>query len=36
FYILPLLAARAVLDIVSTVLIHDISRYSHYLSRPFF
>ncbi|KAK1466140.1 hypothetical protein CCUS01_07488, partial [Colletotrichum cuscutae] len=36
FCILPLLAARAVLDIVSIVLIHGISRYSHCLARLFF
>ncbi|KAK1460463.1 hypothetical protein CCUS01_08981, partial [Colletotrichum cuscutae] len=33
FYILPLLAARAVLDIVHTVLIHSINRYSHCLNK---
>ncbi|KAK1524275.1 uncharacterized protein CCOS01_09362, partial [Colletotrichum costaricense] len=35
-YILPLLAARAVLNIVSTVLIHGIREYSHCLSKLFF
>ncbi|KAK1538696.1 uncharacterized protein CCOS01_00010 [Colletotrichum costaricense] len=33
FYVLPLLAARAVLDIDYTVLIHSISEYSHCLDR---
>ncbi|KAK1474784.1 hypothetical protein CCUS01_05409, partial [Colletotrichum cuscutae] len=32
-YILPLLAARAVLGIIYTVLIHGISGYSHCLAR---
>ncbi|KAK1457374.1 hypothetical protein CMEL01_15854, partial [Colletotrichum melonis] len=36
FFILPLLAARAVLDIIYTVLIHSINRYSHCLGRLFF
>ncbi|KAK1469473.1 hypothetical protein CMEL01_01240, partial [Colletotrichum melonis] len=36
FYFLPLLATRAVLGIVYTVLIHSISAYSHYLDRLFF
>ncbi|UQC80703.1 uncharacterized protein CLUP02_06187, partial [Colletotrichum lupini] len=36
FGILPLLAARAVLDIDYTVLIHGISGYSHCLDRLYF
>ncbi|KAK1489432.1 hypothetical protein CCUS01_03480, partial [Colletotrichum cuscutae] len=32
-YILPLLAARAVLSIIYTVLIHGISGFSHCLAR---
>ncbi|KAK1489361.1 hypothetical protein CCUS01_03408, partial [Colletotrichum cuscutae] len=35
-YILPLLAARAVLGIIYTVLIHGISGYSHCLARLLF
>ncbi|KAK1468016.1 hypothetical protein CCUS01_06720, partial [Colletotrichum cuscutae] len=35
-YILPLLATRAVLSIIYIVLIHSISKYSHYLTRLFF
>ncbi|UQC87601.1 uncharacterized protein CLUP02_13119, partial [Colletotrichum lupini] len=33
FLFLPLLAARAILDIDYTVVIHSINRYSHYLDR---
>ncbi|KAK1533512.1 hypothetical protein CPAR01_10220, partial [Colletotrichum paranaense] len=33
FYILPLLVTQAVLDINYIVLIHNINKYSHYLSR---
>ncbi|KAK1492924.1 hypothetical protein CCUS01_13920, partial [Colletotrichum cuscutae] len=36
FKVLPLPAARAVLDIVFTVLIHRISEYSHCLNKLFF
>ncbi|UQC89321.1 uncharacterized protein CLUP02_14850, partial [Colletotrichum lupini] len=36
FYILPLLAARAVLDINYIVLIYSINRYSYYLDRLIF
>ncbi|UQC88957.1 uncharacterized protein CLUP02_14484, partial [Colletotrichum lupini] len=36
FYILPLLAARAILNINYTVLIHSINIYSHRLDRLFF
>ncbi|UQC89043.1 uncharacterized protein CLUP02_14571, partial [Colletotrichum lupini] len=36
FYILLLLAARAVLDIDYTVLIYGISRYLYCLGRLFF
>ncbi|KAK1529365.1 hypothetical protein CPAR01_11677, partial [Colletotrichum paranaense] len=36
FCVLPLLATRAILSIVYTVLIHSISTYSHYLDRLFF
>ncbi|KAK1521580.1 hypothetical protein CABS01_16524, partial [Colletotrichum abscissum] len=35
FTILPLLAARAILDIGYTVIIHSISGYSHCLVRLF-
>ncbi|KAK1452959.1 hypothetical protein CCUS01_01976, partial [Colletotrichum cuscutae] len=34
-YILPLLAARAVLGIIYTVLIYGISGYSHCLARKY-
>ncbi|KAI3529732.1 hypothetical protein CSPX01_15302, partial [Colletotrichum filicis] len=33
FFILPLLVARAVLNIDYIVFIHSINRYSHYLDR---
>ncbi|KAK1452588.1 hypothetical protein CCUS01_10819, partial [Colletotrichum cuscutae] len=36
FYILPLLAARAVLGIIYIVLIHGISGYLHCLARLLF
>ncbi|KAK1507825.1 hypothetical protein CTAM01_02937, partial [Colletotrichum tamarilloi] len=36
FCILPLLAARAILSIVYTVLIHSISEYSYCPDRLFF
>ncbi|UQC76876.1 uncharacterized protein CLUP02_18391, partial [Colletotrichum lupini] len=36
FDILPLLAARAILDIDYTVLIYSINKYSHYFDRYIF